>query len=163
MLLSIRGLAGIRDFSVTHIRGTTAVEKRIRSSQIVILTAVSSLLLAMVITTPVVFVGAECRNDDPAAEASLIAEQHLERAMDELKRTGACSSEGRMLKHDEGGAGYELDTRVVRDGTGLASRISVRVRWDGPLGGGAVVATGICGCGESGQSGSLKKLADLEQ
>jgi hypothetical protein len=139
------------------------VEKRIRSSQIVILTAVSSLLLAMVITTPVIFVDAEYRNGDPAAEASLIAEKHLDRAMDELKTKGVCSSEGRTITHDEAAAGYELDTRVVRDGTGLASRVSVRVRWDGPLGGGAVVATGICGSKDALPGSALEKLADLEQ
>lgn len=122
------------------------MEKRIRSSHIVILTAVSSLLLACVITSPVLFIGAESRNGDPAAEASVLAERHLDRAMEEMKRTGGCSAEGRTVSCDEGrGAVYKLDTRLVREISGEVSRIAVRVRWEGPLGGGAVVATGICG------------------
>ena len=139
------------------------MEKRIRSSQIVILTAVSSLLLALMITTPVIFVGAESRNSDPAAEASLIAEMHLDDAMEELRRTGECSAEGRTVSCEEKGTDYELDTRIMRDGEGRASRVSVRVRWDGPLGGGAIVATGLYGAGETPGAGTLKELADLEQ
>ncbi len=121
------------------------MEKRIRSSHIVILTAVSCLLLACVITSPVLFVSAESRNGDPAAEASILAERHLDRAMEEMKRTGVCSAEGRTVTcDDDGGAVYQLDTRIVRGDSGEVSRVSVRVRWKGPLGGGAVVATGVC-------------------
>jgi len=126
--------------------GRTPVEKRIRSSHIVILTAVSCLLLACVITSPVLFVGAELRNGDPAAEASILAELHLDRAMEEMKRTGNCSAEGRTVTcDDDSGAVYQLDTRIVRETSGEVSRIAVRVKWNGPLGGGAVVATGLCG------------------
>jgi len=122
------------------------VEKRIRSSQIIILTAVSCLLLACVIMSPVLFTGVESRNGDPAAEASVLAEKHLDRAMDEMKRTGRCSAEGRTVSCDNGlGAVFHLDTRVVRRSSGEVSRVSVRVKWKGPLGGGAVVATGLCG------------------
>jgi hypothetical protein len=122
------------------------MEKRIRSSQIVILTAVSCLLLACVITSPVMFTGAESRNGNPSVNASILAEKHLDRAMEEMKRTGSCSSEGRSVSCDDGeGSLYELDTKVVRRASGEVSRVSVRVRWKGPLGGGAVVATGLCG------------------
>ncbi len=122
------------------------MEKRIRSSHIVILTAVSCLLLACVITSPVLFVGAESRNGDPAAEASILAERHLDRAMEEMKRTGNCSAEGKTVTcDDECGAVYQLDTRVVRETSGEVSRIAVRVKWNGPLGGGAIVATGLYG------------------
>jgi hypothetical protein len=121
------------------------VEKRIRSSQIVILSAVSCLLLALVITSPVIFTGAESRNGDPAVQASILAERHLDKAMDEVVRTGDCSAEGRSVSRDDaGGSMYELDTRVVREASGEVRRVSVRVKWKGPLGGGAVVATGIC-------------------
>ena len=122
------------------------MEKRIQTSHIVILTAVSCLLLACVITSPVLFVGVESRNGDPAAEASILAERHLVRTMDETKRTGNCSAEGRTVSCDDGcGVVYLLDTRLVREPSGEVSRIAVRVKWKGPLGGGAVVATGICG------------------
>ena len=122
------------------------MEKRIRSSHVVILTAVSCLLLACVITSPVLFTGVESRNGDPAVEASILAERHLDRAMEEMKRTGSCSSEGRTVSCDDGlGAVYSLDTKVVRESSGEVSRVSVRVKWKGPLGGGAVVATGLCG------------------
>jgi len=122
------------------------VEKGIRSSQIVILTAVSSLLLALVITSPVIITGVESRNGDPAVQASILAERHLDRALDEMTRTGSCSVEGRTVsRDDEGGSSFELDTKVVRESSGRASRVSVRVKWEGPLGGGAVVATGFCG------------------
>ncbi len=121
------------------------MEKRIRSTQIVILTAVSSLLLACVISSPMLFTGAESKNWDPAAEASMIAEMHLDRAMEEMKLTGKCSAEGRIMSCDDGcGAVYWLDTRIVRDPSGEVSRVSVRVKWKGLFGGGAVVATGIC-------------------
>lgn len=127
------------------------MEKRIRSAQIVILTAVSCLLLALVITSPIIFTGAESRNGDPAAQASVLAEQHLDMAMDEMRRTGSCSAEGRTMScDDEGGSMFELDTKVMRESSGEASRVSVRVRWKGPLGGGAVVATGFCD--ENGQT-----------
>ena len=120
------------------------MEKRIRSSHIVILTAVSCLLLACVITAPVVFVGVESRNGDPAVEASILAERHLDRALEEMKRTGSCSAEGRTVTcDDECGAVYRLDTRIVRETSGEVSRIAVRVKWKGPLGGGAVVATEV--------------------
>lgn len=139
------GICGDSGFSGNTSKGRTSVEKRIRSSHIVILTAVSCLLLACVITSPVLFVGAESRNGDPAAEASILAERHLDRAMEEMKRTGMCSAEGKTVtRDDEGGSVYQLDTRIVRDTSGEASRVSVRVRWKGPLGGGAVVATGLC-------------------
>lgn len=122
------------------------MEKRIRSSHIVILTAVSCLLFACVITSPVLFTDAESRNGGPAAEASMLAERHLDRAMEEMKRTGNCSVEGRTMSCDDGcGSVYVLDTRIARGPSGEISRISVRVKWNGPLGGGAVVATGICG------------------
>ena len=122
------------------------MEKRIRSSHIVILTAVSCLLLACVITSPVIFTGAESRNGDPAAQASILAERHLDRAMDEMMRTGICSAEGRSLNCSvRSGSLYELDTKVVRDSSGEVNRVSVRVKWKGPLGGGAVVATGLFG------------------
>jgi hypothetical protein len=122
------------------------VEKRIRSSHVVILTAVSCLLAACVITSPVLYGSAESRNGDPAVEASILAERHLDRAMEEMKRTGSCSAEGRTVTcDDESGEVYQLDTRVVRETSGEIGRIAVRVRWKGPLGGGAVVATGICG------------------
>ena len=122
------------------------MEKRIRSSHIVILTAVSCLLLACVITSPVLFTGVESRNGDPAAEASVLAEKYLDRAMDEMKRSGRCSSEGRTVVYDCGlGPAYHLDTKVVRGSSGEVSRVSVRVKWKGPLGGGAIVATGLYG------------------
>ena len=96
---------------------------------------------------------------DPAAEASILAEKHLDRAMEEMKRTGNCSAEDRSMSCDDGcGALYQLDTKVVRNPSGEVSRISVRVKWKGPLGGGAVVATGICseepGYGRTAMSGS---------
>ena len=139
-------IAGNRGFSGQTSCERTPVEKRIRSSHIVILTAVSSLLLACVITSPVLFTGAESRNGSPAAEASILAERHLDRAMEEMEKTGNCSAEGRILSCDDGcGAVYRLDMKVVREPSGAASRVSVRVRWKGPLGGGAVVATGLCG------------------
>ncbi len=134
------------------------MEKRIRSSHIVILTAVSCLLLACVITSPVLFVGVESRNGDPAAEASILAERHLDRAMEEMKRTGNCSAEGKTVTcDDECGAVYKLDTRVMRETSGEVSRIAVRVKWKGPLGGGAIVATGLYG-GTSGYG-----LADVRE
>lgn len=127
------------------------MEKRIRSTQIVILTAVSCLLLALVITSPIIFTGAESRNGDPAVQASVLAERHLDMAMDEMRRTGSCSAEGRTMScDDKGGSMFELDTKVMRESTGEASRVSVRVKWKGPLGGGAVVATGFCD--EDGQT-----------
>ena len=140
-------LGKIRGFGLflTDTIGRTPVEKRIRSSQIVILTAVSSLLLACVITSPAIFIGVESRNGDPAAEASILAERHLDRAMDEMKRTGNCSAEGRVVSCDDGcGSVYHLDTRLVREPSGEVTRVSVRVKWKGPLGGGTVVATEIC-------------------
>ncbi|MCK4550110.1 MAG: hypothetical protein KAU49_08060, partial [Candidatus Krumholzibacteria bacterium] len=92
------------------------------------------------------FTGAESRNGSPAAEASILAEKHLDRAMDEMRHKGSCSSEGRTVSYDDGlGAVYHLDTKVVRESSGEVSRVSVRVKWKGPLGGGAVVATGLCG------------------
>lgn len=120
------------------------MEKRIRSSQIVILTAVSCLLLALVITSPVIFTGVESKNGDPAVQASILAERHLDSAMDEMLRTGICSAEGRSVScSDSSGSLYELDTRVVRGSSGEVDRVSVRVKWKGPLGGGAIVATGL--------------------
>jgi hypothetical protein len=120
------------------------VEKRIRSSHVVILSAVSSLLFACVISSPVIFIGAESRNEDPAAEASILAEQHLDRAMEEMKTRGSCSQAGRTISRSDGsGEIFDIDTRVVREPAGEIKRISVCVKWKGPLGGGAVVATGI--------------------
>jgi len=120
------------------------VEKRVRPSHIVILTAVSCLLFACVVTSPVIFTGAASRNRGSASEASILAERHLDRAMDEMRRTQRCGEEGRTVRCDDGcGEVYRLDTRVERSPSGEASRVSVRVRWKGPLGGGAVVATGI--------------------
>ena len=88
--------------------------------------------------------GAESKNEDPAAEASILAELHLDRAMEEMKTSGRCSQAGRNIsRSDESGEVYDIDTRVVRESSGEVKRISVRVRWNGPLGGGAVVATGI--------------------
>ncbi len=146
------------------------MEKRIRASHIVILTAISCFLFACVISSPVLFTGAESRNGDPAAEASILAERHLDRAMEEMKWTGNCSAEGRILSCDDGlGAVYRLDTRVVRGPSGEVSRVSVRVKWKGPLGGGAVVATGICGedpgYGRDAMSGGLVNggLAKIDQ
>jgi len=128
--------------------GRTPVEKRFRSSHIVILTALSCLLFACAITSPVIFTGARSKNGDPASEASILAERHLDRAMEEIRRTGSCRAEGRTVCCDDGcGSVYHLDTKVARGSPGEVSRVSVRVRWKGPLGGGAVVATGILGDG----------------
>jgi hypothetical protein len=149
-----RGICGDRGFSVNTSSGRTPVEKRFRSSHIVILTAVSCLLLACVVTSPVIFISAASRNGDPASEASILAERHLDRAMGEIRSTGNCSAEGRTICCGDGrGAVYDLDTRVERGPSGEASRVSVRVRWKGPLGGGAVVATGMLADGpESSQA-----------
>lgn len=121
------------------------MKKRIRSIHIVILTAVSSLLLVCVISSPVLFSAIGSKNVNPAAEASILAEWHLDMAMEEMRRTGKCSAESRTMSCDNGcGAVYLLDTRIVRKPSGEVSRISVRVKWKGLLGSGAVVATGIC-------------------
>jgi hypothetical protein len=121
------------------------VEKHLPSARIVLLSAVSCLLFAILVASPVVFVGAESGRADPAVEASMLAELHLSRAVDEFRRTGACPAEKRVIRCDECRENefYTLDTRVMRDPSGRAERISVRVRWEGPIGGGAVVATGI--------------------
>ena len=122
------------------------MEKRTRSSHIVILTAISCLLIACVISSPALLTGGGSRNGDYAAEASILAERYLDRAMEEMKRTGSYSAEDQTLSFEEDcGAVYRIDTRIVRRPTGEASRVSVRVKWKGPLSGGAVVATGICG------------------
>jgi len=127
-----------------------------RSSRIVILTAVSSLLMACVITSPVIFTSAETKNMDPSIEASILAERHLDRAMEEMQSTGRCPAEGRTVSCDDGrGSVYELRTSVVRSESGEARRVSVRVRWKGPLGGGAIVATGICGGGQTRRDETL--------
>jgi hypothetical protein len=91
------------------------------------------------------FAGAESKNNNPATEASILAECHLDRTIEEVNRTGECSSEGRTIRcSDIGGSTYLIDTRIVRKSSGGISRVSVRVKWNGPLGGGAVVATAIC-------------------
>ena len=138
------------------------MEKRIRSSHIVILTAVSCLLFACVVSSPVLLTGSGSRNGDYAAEASILAERYLDRAMEEMTRTGKYSAEDQTMSfEDEYGAVYRIDTRVVRRPTGEASRVSVRVKWKGPLSGGAVVATGICGentgYDQAAMSGGLAK------
>jgi hypothetical protein len=93
---------------------------------------------------------------DPSIEASMLAERHLDRAMEEMESTGRCPAEGRTVRCDSGhGAVYELRTNVVRAESGEAERVSVRVRWKGPLGGGAVVATGIFGARDAGSDATL--------
>jgi hypothetical protein len=158
------GLSGGRGFSVQTSFWRTPVEKRFRSSHIVILTAVSCLLLACVVTSPVIFTGAASRNVDPASEASILAETHLDRAMEEMRRTGSCPAEGRTVCCEDGrGAVYQLDTRVKHGASGEVSRVSVRVRWNGPLGGGAVVATGILEGGPASSGAAAGGTAQDEE
>jgi hypothetical protein len=149
----------------------TAVDKHLPPANIVILSGVSCLLFAILVASPLMLGGGGGGRSDPAVEASMLAELHLGRAMDEMRRTGACATEERIIRCDEctENERYSLDTRVIRDPGGRPVRISVRVRWEGPMGGGAVVATGILEsrsdagrAGMSGGSGVSEELADTE-
>ena len=89
--------------------------------------------------------GVGSRNGDYASEASILAERYLDRAMEEMKRTGDYSAEDQTMSfEDDCGAVYRIDTKVVRSQSGEVDRVSVRVKWKGSLGGGAIVATGLC-------------------
>jgi len=123
------------------------VESRLSVAGIMALTIITCVLAVAAAIAPAIWSARRGEAAALAAEASVLAECGLERALCEILETGECRSADRAVHcggNGEREAAFLRRTTVISDDPDSDLTVEVSVTWRSPAGSGKVVTRGTC-------------------